>query len=86
MRYSIKIKRTALKELSRITKADRHRIAAAIDALATNPYVGSALKGERSGLRRIRVGNYRVVYELDEGELLVLVVRVAHRQGVYKRT
>jgi mRNA interferase RelE/StbE len=49
-----------------------------------NPHVGKVLKGELSGLRRIRVGHYRVVYEINEGEVMILVVRVAHRRGVYQ--
>jgi mRNA interferase RelE/StbE len=57
----------------------------AIDGLAEQPLSGSALKGELRGLRRIRVGRYRVVYEVLDGELIVLVVRVAHRREAYRR-
>jgi len=42
------------------------------------------LKGGLTGLRRVRVGAYRVVYEIDEGEVQILVVRVAHRREVYR--
>ncbi len=48
-----------------------------------NPFKGSVLKGELRGLRRIRVGDYRVVYEVQDSILLVLVVRVAHRRDAY---
>jgi mRNA interferase RelE/StbE len=44
------------------------------------PHVGKLLKGEFSGLWRIRAGEYRVIYEINEGQVLVLVVRVAHRK------
>ena len=57
----------------------------AIDRLAENPFAGSALKGELRGLRRIRVGDYRVLYEVREHELVVLVLRAAHRREVYRR-
>ena len=50
------------------------------DRLADEPHAGSALKGEFAGLRRIRVGDYRVIYEVDEGVLVVLVVRIANRR------
>jgi len=83
--FSIRIKQSAAKALAGIDKKDRLRLVSAIDELAENPYRGSALKGDLTGLRRIRVGNYRVVYEIREGELIVLVVRIAHRREVYRR-
>ena len=85
MTCSIRIKRSAARELSRIAREDRVRIVRAIDGLAEQPLSGSALKGELRGLRRIRVGRYRVVYEVLDGELIVLVVRVAHRREAYRR-
>ncbi|WP_018953379.1 type II toxin-antitoxin system RelE family toxin [Thioalkalivibrio sulfidiphilus] len=85
MGFSIRIKQSAAKALAGIAKKDRLRLVSAIDELAENPYRGSALKGDLTGLRRIRVGNYRVVYEIREGELIVLVVRIAHRREVYRR-
>ena len=85
MTYSIRIKRSAAKELARIPRADRIRIVRAIDGLAKEPHSGSALKGELRGLRRNRVGHYRVVYEVLDGELVVLVVRASHRREAYRR-
>ena len=43
------------------------------------------MKGENLGLRRLRVGDYRIVYEVLDGELVVLVVRIAQRWEVYRR-
>ena len=84
MSYSIRIKNSAAKELARIAEPDRTRIITAIDSLAENPHRGTLLKGDLSGLRRIRVGDYRVVYEVSESELLVLFIRVRHRREVYR--
>ena len=86
MSFSIRIKKSALGELRRVTKPDRARIVAAIDRLAETPHLGAALKGDLRGLRRIRVGDYRVVYEVRDDELVVLVVRVTHRRDAYRRT
>ena len=80
MLYSLKIKQSALKELQKINKQERTRVIAAIEQLAENPHIGKLLKGEFSGLRRIRSGNYRVIYEINEGEVLILVLRIAHRK------
>ena len=82
--YSVRIKRSAVKALSRIPKQDRVRIVDAIDGLADHPHAGSSLKGGLRGLRRIRVDGYRVVYEVQDAALVVLVVRVAHRGTVYR--
>ena len=84
MRFSVKIKASAAKALSRIPAADRHRVVEAIDRLAGEPNAGGTLKGEFSGLRRLRVGQYRVVYEVMDEQLVVLVVRIGHRREVYR--
>ena len=85
MRYAIRIKESAARELQRIERSDRERLIAAIDRLAENPFAGSALKGELRGLRRIRVGDYRLIYELREQDLVVLVLRADHRREAYRR-
>lgn len=83
MSYSIRIKRSAAKALRRLPKEDRQRLVAAIDRLANEPLAGSVLKGEYAGLRRLRVGRYRVIYEAIHRELVILVVRVGQRGSVY---
>ena len=80
MSFSIRIKERAARELRRIARPDRTRLAAAIDRLAETPYLGAALKGDLRGLRRLRAGDWRVLYEVREDELVVLVVRVAQRR------
>lgn len=82
MIYSLRIKGSAAKALRRIPKAERLRLIDAIDRLAAESAAGGVLKGEFQGLRRLRVGSYRIVYEVDEGELTILVVRVGHRKDV----
>jgi mRNA interferase RelE/StbE len=82
--YCVKVKASAAKALKKIAIKDRERLIVAIDALSTNPAAGGVLKGEFSGLRRLRVGDYRIVYEINGSELIVLVIRIGHRQGVYR--
>lgn len=84
MPFSLKIKSSALKELRKIDMPYRLQIISAIDKLVGNPYVGKALKGELSGLRRIRVSSYRVIYEISEGEVLILVLHVSHKKNIYR--
>ena len=84
MIYSISIRQSALKALQKIDSPQRARLIEAIDKLKINPNAGSVLKGEFSGLRRIRIGDYRIVYEVQNEQLVILVIRVAHRREVYK--
>ena len=85
MSFSIRIKESAAKELKRVAKPERTRIVAAIDRLAESPHLGTALKGDMRGLRRIRIGNHRILYEVRGDELVVLVVHIAHRGEAYRR-
>lgn len=85
MRYSVQIKKSALKEIQSLPKAERIRVIESIDRLVDNPHIGKALKGDLSGLRRIRAGNYRVVYEINDNQLLILVLRAAHRKDIYRK-
>lgn len=84
MSYSIRIKKSAAKELARIPSADRVRVINAIDHLKDHPHSGSPLKGEYRGIRRIRVGDYRVLYEVSDEDLIILVIRVATREEAYR--
>lgn len=85
MSFSIRIKGSAAKELERIGKVDRSRLVEAIERLSESLFQGNALRGGLRGLRRLRVGDYRVLYEVRDDMLTVLVVRVAHRRDVYRR-
>ncbi len=85
MSFSIRIKESATRELKRVAKPERTRIVSAIDRLAETPHLGTALKGDMRGLRRLRIGDHRVLYEVRSDELVVLVVRIAHRGDAYRR-
>jgi mRNA interferase RelE/StbE len=82
--YSLQIKRSAAKALGKTPKKDRIRLIEAIDRLREEPHAGGVLKGEFAGLRRLRVGSFRIIYEVIDDQLVVLVIRVAHRGGVYR--
>jgi len=82
--YSLQIKKSAAKALAKISKNDRIGLIGAIDRLREEPNAGGVLKGEFSGLRRLRVGSYRIIYEVIDDQLVVLVVRVARRRDVYR--
>jgi mRNA interferase RelE/StbE len=82
--YSLQIKGSAAKALAKVPKEVRVRLIEAIDRLRTEPNAGGVLKGEFAGLRRLRVGKYRIVYEVYRDQLLILVIRIGHRKDVYR--
>ena len=84
MTYWLRIKRSAAKALAKIARPERLRLIEAIDRLQEEPHAGGVLKGEFSGLRRLRVGQYRIVYEVVEEELVILVIRIGHRKDLYR--
>ncbi len=73
-------------QLADLPKPDQRRIRERIDRLSTNPRP-SAAKAIRGGggLLRIRVGDYRIIYKVDDDRLVVLVIRIGHRREVYRR-
>ena len=84
--YRVEIARRAMRSLSALPRAQQQRIRVAIDLLAENPRPPGcvAMAGER-GAYRVRVSDYRIVYEVHDRLLLVQVVRVGHRREVYRR-
>jgi len=85
MTYTIEISTSAAKAVNKLEAANRLRIAGAIELLSVDPRPPGAkmLRGGEQGRWRVRVGDYRVVYAIEDDRLLVLVLRVAHRREVY---
>lgn len=86
MVYKILYKESVEKDLKRINKNDQILIIDTIETkLANNPYeLGKPLKGQYKGLWRYRVGDYRIIYRISDAEVLVLILRIAHRKESYK--
>ncbi len=84
-RYQVEIARRAVRSIARLPRNDQIRVRTAIDLLATEPRPPRcvALVGEDS-VYRVRVGDYRIIYEVIDRRLVVQVVRVAHRRDVYR--
>jgi mRNA interferase RelE/StbE len=84
--YRLVIKSSAAKELEAVgQKADRARLVASIQSLAEQPKpLGVEKLSGHIDLYRIRVGNYRVVYEIDNGQIMLTVIKVGHRKEIYR--
>ena len=86
MAFSIKWHRKARKELKNIPHGDRHKILIAIENLIENPELGKALKGRWKGLRRLRVGQYRVIYAIKGDIAVILLLKIGHRKEIYRHS
>lgn len=82
--YKIQIKKTAQKEIQALSIVDRKRVIAKIQSLASDPRAPECLKLSRQERYRVRVGVYRILYEIQDEVLCIMVVKVAHRKNAYR--
>jgi len=72
------------RDFRRLPKNVRRRVDEAIRSLAENPYMGRALRGRLMGFRSLRIGDYRVIYRVDEKRRAVILFCVGHRRAIYR--
>ena len=82
--YSLSIKKSVAKDLRGLPVADVTRILERIESLRENPRGDGCIKLSGQERYRVRQGVYRILYEIQDLELIVFVVKVAHRSEVYK--
>ena len=70
--------------LKKLDKNERERIIKKLTLLETNPQLGKPLTGPLAGLWSLRIGDYRVIYQIKDKELIILVLKIGHRKNVYK--
>ena len=78
------IKPSAGKEIEAVPKQDRRQIVAKITSLSRNPRPPGCEKLSGHDQYRLRQGNYRILYEIQDLDLVVLVVKIGHRRDVYR--
>ena len=83
--YKIEVSATAEKQLRKLGKENRQRIIEAISSLAKTPRPKGCrkLKGFED-VYRIRVGTYRLIYNIDDKQILIIIIKVGHRKHVYR--
>lgn len=84
MTYRVVLSSRAMKQGDRLSREIKSRIIRALKRLAKNPYPPGVQKLEGSSYYRLRVGDYRVIYEVQRQQLVVLVIRIGHRRDVYR--
>jgi mRNA interferase RelE/StbE len=83
--YKVLITRSATKELEAVPLKDRRRIVARIQGLADDPRPPGCEKLSGEEKFRLRQGDYRILYEIIDDDLVVTVVRIGNRRDVYRR-
>jgi len=82
--YNIEFLNSAAKEFKKLSLEVKHSLVDPINSLSNNPRSQKSKKLTNVDLYRIRVGDYRVVYQIVENEKLVLITKIGHRKEVYK--
>ena len=85
MTYDIKFAKPVAKQLKSLSPQEQQRIKSKIDALVDSPRPDGVVKlsGE-DDLYQIRVGDYRIIYSIQDHKLLILVLKIGHRRNVYQ--
>ena len=87
MSYKINFSETSLKQLRKLDSLSRKRILNYVSDVLTkieNPRIlGKALTGDLKGLWRYRIGNFRIVCQIQDNSLLILILKIAHRKEIY---
>lgn len=83
MQFHLRLEPRAEKQLERIPAREQRKILAALPVIRENPFIGKKLSGKLDGAYSWRVWPYRILYTVHKHELLVFVIDIGHRQGVY---
>lgn len=86
MSYSVEILRSAQKQLARLDRTSQTRIIDTIRSLSATPRPVGTKKLSGREAWRVRVGNYRVIYEIHDKRLLVLIVALGDRKDIYRKS
>jgi len=81
--YKIIFDRKALDFFKKLYKPVCERIGKKIEALKENPELGVPLLGNLSGLWKLRIGDYRIIYKIFNNDLVILIIKIGHRKNVY---
>jgi mRNA interferase RelE/StbE len=85
-KYRVVFRKSVARDLRRIPNQDARRILAAVGSLSAEPRPSGVERLSGQERYRMREGKYRIVYEINDKEVVVVVVKVGHRKDVYQRS
>lgn len=83
MVYVLLLKPKAKKSLNSLNDRERTKVRLVLESINKDPFSGKKLEGDLKDYYSVRVWPYRIVYEIYKKELIIFVIRIGHRQGVY---
>ena len=84
MKYSIEVKSSVVKALKRIPRDEQIQIVKLIQSLTDNPRPHNCTKLSNSAYYRIRYGVYRIIYDIQDAKLVIIIFKVGHRKDIYR--
>jgi mRNA interferase RelE/StbE len=81
--YKIIFDNSAADFFRKLDNTEKKRIGKKIESLKENPHAGIPLTGNLAGLWKLRIGDYRAVYQVKNNELIILILKLGHRKNVY---
>lgn len=82
--YAVVFAPSAVRQLEKLSRHVALRVTNAIDGLVNDPLAGKPLQGQLKGCRSLRVGDYRVIYQVQSRLVQVEIIRIADRREVYR--
>ena len=82
--YKIVLKKSVEKQFLKLPKKEVKKIINTIEKLKTNPRPYIVIKLKNTDKYRIRVGNYRIIYSINDNKLIIEIIKIAHRKNVYE--
>jgi len=82
--FRLQFQKSAQKELEEVPNDFRVKIRNTLDVVVLNPYKGKKLHGDYEGYYSVRAWPYRIIYEILEFEVVILVIKIGHRKDVYR--
>lgn len=83
MVYEIIFHHKAQKTFNKLDKSIKFKISKSVNKLKQNPFLGKPLVGNLSGLWRLRIEKYRIIYQIKKDELIIFVLDIGHRKNIY---
>ena len=84
MRYTVELRPAAQRALNKLPATEARRILSKFTLLAEDPFPAGSKKLAGTDWYRLRVGDYRIIYSVENARLLVLIIRIGHRREVYR--